>query len=271
MIRKPAVAGSFYPLDKDRLNKLLKRCFENIDQKSENIVSAVVPHAGYIYSGKVAAYSYSKMKKSNFIILGTSHSIIGSKFGIMKEGLWATPLGRIEIDKDLSEKLLEKSPLLEYDVLSHEQEHSIEVQLPFLQYKFGNDFKFVPINIKSEYPTNGFLEECIIIGKAIASSIKNKNWTIIASSDFSHYVPKKYAELVDKYIIDSILKLNEKDFFSRINEKNASVCGFGAIAIAIVASKKLEAKKGELLKYSTSADVTGDEKSVVGYSSIVMK
>ncbi len=271
MIRKPAVAGSFYPLDKDRLNKLLKKCFERIEQKSENIISAVVPHAGYIYSGQVAAHSYSKMKKSNFIILGTSHSIVGSKFGIMKDGIWATPLGRIEIDKSLSEKLLEKCQLLEYDILSHEQEHSIEVQLPFLQYKFGNDFRFVPINIKNEYPTSGFLEECTIIGKTIASLIKNKNWIVIASSDFSHYVPKKYAELVDKYVIDSILKLDEKEFFSRLNEKNASVCGFGPIAIAIVASKELGAKKAELLKYSTSAEVTGDERAVVGYGSIIMK
>jgi len=271
MIRRPAVAGSFYPLDKERLNNLLKKCFEGIDQKSENIISAIVPHAGMIYSGKVAAYAYSKIKKSNFIILGTSHSIIGPKFGIMKEGIWATPLGKIEIDKDMSEKLLEKCTLLKYDILSHEQEHSIEIQLPFLQYKFGNDFKFVPINIKSEYPTTEFLEECKIIGKSIAKLIKNKNWIIIASSDFSHYIPKKYAELIDKYIIDSILKLNEKEFFSRLSEKNASVCGFGSIAIAIVASKELGAKKGELLKYSTSAEVTGDERSVVGYGSIIIK
>lgn len=270
IVRPPVVAGTFYPLEKERLNKLLEKCFEGIKQEQKNIISAIVPHAGYIYSGRTAAYAYSQMKKSNFIILGPNHNVFGPNFGIMKQGLWATPFGRVEIDQKMSEKLLKNCNLLEYDILSHEQEHSIEVQLPFLQYKFGNDFKFIPISVMNEHPNQDFLEKCEIIGNAIAKSM-NKNWIVIASSDFSHYVSKKYAEMVDKDAIDSILKLDEKEFFEKVRKNNISICGFGPIVIAIIIAKKLGAKKAELLKYSTSGDITRDEKSVVGYGSIVIE
>jgi len=163
--------------------------------------------------------------------------------------------------------------LLEYDILSHESEHSIEVQLPFLQYRFNEDFKFIPISVINEYPGFDFLEECKFVGKAIADAIKKekKKWIIIASSDFSHYIPYDDAYSTDKYFINAILKLNEKDFFLRLQEKNASVCGFGPIAIAMIISKELGAKKGELLKYATSGDVIEDKGAVVGYASIILK
>jgi len=269
-VRPPVAAGSFYPLEKDRLNKILEKCFQEIEKTEKNVIGAIVPHAGYIYSGKTAAYAYSQMKKSNFLIIGPNHDVFGSKFGIMAQGLWATPLGRVEINQKMSKKLLENCNLLENDFLSHKNEHSIEVQLPFLQYKFGNNFKFVPISVKNEYPNQDFLEKCEIVGNSIAKSI-DKNWTIIASSDFSHYVPKKYAKMVDKDAIDSILKLDEKEFFEKIRKNNISICGFGPIAIAIIVAKKLGAKKAELLKYSTSGDITREEKSVVGYASLVIE
>jgi AmmeMemoRadiSam system protein B len=157
--------------------------------------------------------------------------------------------------------------------MAHENEHSIEVQLPFLQHRFGDNFKFVPISILNEFADETLLEVCRVIGKGIASVIKKQKekWIVLASSDFSHYVPQERAKKTDKYVIKAILNLDEKDFFARINEKDASVCGFGPIAIAIVAAKELGAKKGELLKYSTSGDVTGDFGAVVGYSSIIFK
>ena len=276
MIRQPAVAGMFYHLNTDLLEKQIKFCFNYKlgpkKSKEEKILAAIVPHAGYEYSGPIAAWSYSRIPKSNYIILGPNHRIFGSKFGVMKEGIWKTPLGSVKIDDKVATKLIEECPLLEYDILSHESEHSIEVQLPFLQYRFKDDFKFIPITISNEFPSLDFLDECKVIGKAIANIMKKeKNWIIIASSDFSHYVPNDYAHYVDNYIIDAILRLDEKDFFSRLQEKEASVCGFGPIAISMFASKELGAKKGKLLKYATSGDVTGDKSSVVGYASIIIE
>ena len=275
-IRPPAVAGSFYDLDKERLKKQIKACFNHPlgpkKIKEEKVIATVVPHAGFIYSGPVAAWSYSRTPKANYIILGPNHRLFGSRFAIMKEGVWKTPLGGVEINEKVATELM-KCPLIKYDPIAHQYEHSIEVQLPFLQYRFGDDFEFVPICVCNDFPTPDFLEQCRIVGKAIADVIKKqkKKWIVIASSDFSHYVPHDYAFSVDNYAIESILKLDEKSFFARVEEKNASICGFGPIAIAIVASRKLGAKKGKLLKYSTSGNITSEYSSVVGYASIIMK
>jgi len=277
IIRPPVVAGMFYNLNSDMLKKQIKSCIDHKlgpkKIKEGKFIATVVPHAGYPYSGPVAAWTYSKIPKCNYIILGPNHSGYGSRFGVMKEGIWKTPLGSANIEDVTAKKLLEDCKLLEYDILSHEPEHSIEVQLPFIQYRFGENFKFVPICVMNEFPSFDFLEECRVVGKSIASIIKKekKKWIIIASSDFSHYIPYEDAYSTDNYVIDAILKLDEKDFFLRLQERNASVCGFGPIAIAMIASKELGAKKGELLKYATSGDITGDRGAVVGYGSIIFK
>jgi AmmeMemoRadiSam system protein B len=277
IIRQPAVAGMFYNLNPEMLRKQIKSCFEHKlgpkEIKEEKFIAAIVPHAGYVYSGPVAAWTYSRIQKCNCIILGPNHSGFGSRFGVMATGKWKTPLGDVNIDEEVSKKLIRSNPLLENDPISHESEHSIEVQLPFLQYRFKDDFEFVPICVMNEFPSFDFLEECRAIGKTIASVIKKekKKWIIIASSDFSHYIPYEDAYSTDNYVIEAILKLNEKDFFLRLQEKNASVCGFGPIAIAIIAAKELGAKEGKLLKYATSGDVTFDRGAVVGYSSIFIR
>jgi hypothetical protein len=277
IVRPPAVAGMFYNLNPEMLKKQIK---SSIDHKlgpkkikEEKFIATIVPHAGYPYSGPIAAWSYSRIPKCNYIILGPNHSGFGSRFGLMKEGVWKTPLGSANIENKIAKKLLEDCKLLEYDILSHEAEHSIEVQLPFLQYRFGENFNFVPICVMNEFPEFNFLEECKVVGKTIAKVIKKdeKKWIIIASSDFSHYIPYEDAYSTDNYIIDAISKLDEKDFFLRLQEKNASVCGFGPIAITVIAAKDLGAKKGELLKYATSGDITGDKGAVVGYGSIIFK
>lgn len=277
LVRQPAVAGMFYHLNQEMLRKQIKNCFDHElgpkKIKQEKFVGTVIPHAGYTYSGPVAAWIYSIIPKCNYIILGPNHRGFGSRFGVMREGVWKTPLGSVKINEKVTKKLIESNPLLEYDVLSHEAEHSIEVQLPFLQYRFGDNFKFVPICVTNEFFSFDFLEECKAVGKTIANVIKKEKskWIIIASSDFSHYISYEDAYSTDNYVIDAILRLNEKDFFLRLQEKNASVCGFGPIAIAIIVSKELGAKKGKLLKYSTSGDVVGDRGVVVGYGSIILK
>ncbi|MEM5844382.1 MAG: MEMO1 family protein [Candidatus Aenigmatarchaeota archaeon] len=275
ILREPVVAGSFYSINPESLKKEINYCFNHKlgpkSIKKQNVITAIVPHAGYVYSGPVAAWVYSRLENANFIILGPNHSGMGSKFALMRSGIWKTPLGGVSIHESMAEKLLKECEILEHDVLAHQYEHSIEVQLPFLQFRFGNDFKFVPICILNEFADDTLLEGCRIIGKSIASLIKKEKekWCIIASSDFSHYIPQEIAEKIDLSLIKSIIKLDEKEFFEKINEKNASVCGFGPIAVAIVVAKEMKVKKMKLLKYATSGDVTEDYSSVVGYASII--
>ena len=276
ILRPPAVAGTFYNLDPEMLKKQINSCFKHKlgpkTVKKEKILSAIVPHAGYVYSGPVAAWVYSRIEKANYVIIGPNHTGVGEKFALMKNGLWKTPLGEVAISEQMAEKIKKECKILEYDVLAHQYEHSIEVQLPFLQFRFGSDFKFVPISILNEFADETLLESCKLIGKGIANAIKSEKdkWIVLASSDFSHYVPHQTAKRIDKDLIKSIIRLNSKEFFEKINEKDASVCGFGPIAIAIEVAKNLGAKKGKLLKYATSGDITEEYGAVVGYAAIIL-
>jgi AmmeMemoRadiSam system protein B len=275
IVREPVVAGSFYEIDKEKLKKQINFCFSHklgpkeISKKYFKV--GIVPHAGYEYSGPVATWVYARIPESNYIIIGPNHTGYGATFSIMKSGMWKTPLGEVIIDEKFANKLMENCKILEQDVLAHQNEHSIEVQLPFLQFRYKSNFKFVPICILNEFADNSLLEACKCIGEGIAKTIKSskEDWIVLASSDFSHYLPYELARDIDNYLIDSILRLDVKEFFDRINEKLASVCGFGPIAIAMTVAKELKAKKSELLKYATSGDVTGDFSSVVGYASII--
>jgi AmmeMemoRadiSam system protein B len=274
-VKTPVAAGTFYESDKEKLIQQIENCFKHKfgpkKIQKEEFIATVVPHAGYVYSGPVAAWSYSRIAKQNYIIIGPNHHGMGPRFSIMKEGIWKTPLGEVAIDNNMAEKLVKKCNLLEYDVLAHQYEHSIEVQLPFLQFRFGNDFRFVPISVLNQFADEDFLENCRYVGKVIGDALsKEKNWSIIASSDFSHYIPQETAEKIDKKLIKTIEKLDEEKFFENIRKSDASICGFGPIAIAMVASKKLGAKKGKLLCYKTSGNITGDLTSVVGYASIII-
>ena len=276
ILRPPAVAGTFYNLDPEMLKKQINSCFKHKlgpkTMKKEKILSAIVPHAGYVYSGPVAAWVYSRIEKANYVIIGPNHTGVGEKFALMKNGLWKTPLGEVAISEQMAEKIKKECKILEYDVLAHQYEHSIEVQLPFLQFRFGSDFKFVPISILNEFADETLLESCKLIGKGIANAIKSEKdkWIVLASSDFSHYVPHQTAKRIDKDLIKSIIRLNSKEFFEKINEKDASVCGFGPIAIAIEVAKNLGAKRGRLLKYATSGDITEEYGAVVGYAAIIL-
>jgi hypothetical protein len=274
-VRAPAVAGTFYELDSQRLKQQIRSCFTHRlgpgGVKKQAVIAAIVPHAGYTYSGPVAAWVYARLARANYVILGPNHQGIGATFAVMKSGLWKTPLGSISIDTEMAELMLAKSKLLELDILPHQSEHSIEVQLPFLQYRFGSDFRFVPICIRGEFADAELLEQCRVAGKELADIIKKRksSWIILASSDCSHYIPQELATDIDNYVTAAILRLDEADFFARLNEKGASWCGFGPIAVTLVAAKKLGAKKSELLCYKTSGDITGELGAVVGYCSAI--
>lgn len=279
-LRKPAVAGSFYAGDSKALNTQIEKCFlhkigpseiplTNPKRKS-NIIGLVSPHAGYIYSGPVAANGFYKIaldgKPDTIIVLGPNHRGFGKDISIMAEGKWETPLGKLEIDTDIAEKIIKNSKIIRNDEKAHQYEHSIEVQLPFIQYIFGNDIKFVPICM-----TRQDINTDIEIAQSISSSVVDKNILIIASSDFTHYEPQEYAKTVDKQAINAILNFDPKRLYDMIYQQNLSMCGPGPITVMLIACETLGFKKSELLKYATSGDVSGMYDQVVGYASIIIR
>ncbi|ADP77692.1 protein of unknown function DUF52 [Methanothermus fervidus DSM 2088] len=279
MKRKPAVAGTFYESDPKALKNRIEWCFKHELGPGDfpkvggdrNIVGVIAPHAGYIYSGPIAAHAYYRIVEDGFpetfIILCPNHTGMGSSVSLMAEGEWETPLGSVKIDEEFSSELFKKSEIIDIDDTAHSQEHSCEVHIPFLQY-FKKDFKIVPICMWLQD-----LETTKEVAQAIVDTIKslNKDIVLIASTDFTHYEPQEIAESTDKKIIDAILKLDEKVMYKRINDLNATMCGYGPVSVVLISSKKLGANKARLLKYGTSGDVTGDRSSVVGYASITIE
>ena len=266
MIREPAVAGYFYPASPSSLEAQIKRFVDEKAPKQE-AVGLVSPHAGYIYSGTVAGAVMSRIQfKDTFIIMGPNHTGTGKAFSIMTEGSWKTPLGEVKINSKLGKQILENSGHLAEDHLAHLYEHSVEVQIPFLQY-FKRDVKIVPIVLF--YASKAIYKE---IGQAIARAIKElgEDCVILASSDMTHYEPQESARKKDMQAINAILDLNEDELMKRIEEMNISMCGYAPAVALITAARELGAKRAELVKYQTSGDVTGDYSGVVGYAGIVM-
>jgi AmmeMemoRadiSam system protein B len=267
MIRNPVVAGQFYPASAAELKRMIKGMVEE-KAKRQEVIGLISPHAGYIYSGPVAGAVISRIKfKDTFIIMGPNHTGGGRPFSIMTEGRWKTPLGEVEIDSGLGKQILAHSRYLAEDYLAHLGEHSIEVQLPFLQY-FSPDFKLVPIILT--YASGAIYKE---IGKAIAKGIKEsgRKAVIIASSDMTHYESQASAQRKDTQAIEAILALDEDELLKRVEELDISMCGYAPAVSLIVAAKELGAKGAELVKYQTSGDTTGDYSSVVGYAGIIIK
>ncbi len=267
MIRNPVVSGQFYPESADQLKAMIEGM---VDEKvvKEAVIGLVSPHAGYVYSGPVAGAVISKIKfKDTFIIMGPNHTGRGKPLGIMTEGRWKTPLGEVEIDSELGKRILAISSNLEEDNVAHQYEHSIEVQLPFLQY-FKKDIRIVPIILA--YSSGATYKE---VGKELAKAIKDlsKEVIIIASSDMTHYEPQESAQRKDNKAIEAILDLNEDELLKRVDELNISMCGYAPVVSLISAAKELGATGAELVKYQTSGDTTGDYSAVVGYAGIIIK
>jgi hypothetical protein len=243
---------------------------EMIEEKveREEVIGLVSPHAGYMYSGPVAGALVSRIKfKDTFIIIGPNHTGRGKAFSIMTEGVWQTPLGNVEIDSELAKRILGSSRYLKEDEVAHLDEHSIEVQLPFLQY-FRPDVKFVPIVLS--FGTGDIYQE---IGRDIARAVKDlkREVVIMTSSDMTHYESQESAHWKDTQAIEAIVELNEDELLSRVQGLNITMCGYGPAVSLISAAKELGATRAELVKYQTSGDTTGDYSSVVGYAGIILK
>jgi len=263
--RKPAVSGYFYPGKEENLRKIIERMVDP-EIKKEKALCLVSPHAGFEYSGPVAGAVFSSAQlPEKFVILGPSHRGIQSQIAIMKEGVWEMPLGHVQIESRLAELIMSHSQLITEDELAHAGEHSLEVQLPFIQF-FKKDFAIVPICISYDTSFNE-LEE---LGKAISQGIKElkEEVLIVASTDMSHYVSQEVAQKKDFLAIDKVLQLDAKGLYDTVQREQISMCGFQPTTSAIIASKELGAQNATLIKYQTSGDTTGNYFEVVGYAGI---
>ena len=267
MSRQPVVAGQFYPASASQLRVMIEEMVDEAVEK-EDVIGLVSPHAGYVYSGPVAGAVISRVKfKDTCIILGPNHTGRGKPLSIMSQGKWQTPLGDVEIDAELAQHLLSLTRHLQEDEAAHQFEHSIEVQLPFLQY-FKPDIKIVPITLS--FAGIDVYKE---IGEEIARAINDtgREAVIMASSDMTHYEPQDTAAKKDRQAIDAILRLDEDELFRRVEEQNITMCGVAPVASLIAAARELGATSAELVKYQTSGDTSGDYSAVVGYAGIIIK
>lgn len=278
-VRLPRQAGQFYAGSADGLRQQIEECFlhrlgtgklpQPVETPLRSLVALVSPHAGYMYSGPVAAHGFyfasTCGQPDSVVILGPNHTGIGSGISVVTRGAWRTPLGDMDVDPELARSIQASSQLIDIDESAHRYEHSIEVQLPFLQYVYGPRLRFVPICMMLQDLTSSR-----DVGEAVAKAIKGRNVLIIASTDMTHYEAQRTAEKNDQLVIDTILRLDEAALQRTVETHGISMCGYGPVSAAIVASKALGASHGERLAYQTSGDVTGDRTQVVGYCSIAL-
>lgn len=267
-VRNPVVAGAFYPGTKESLRKTVEALVGKPPVR-KSVLGAVSPHAGYVYSGAVAACVLSSIEpRPVYIIVGPNHTGLGPALSLSRSDSWMTPLGKVSLDGKLREAIMTGSSVIEADNTAHEAEHSIEAQLPILQV-LQKEFKFIPIVVGSDD-----IEVYETAAKDIAGAVKSlgmeKDVVIIASSDMTHYETDASARRKDKAAIKSILELDERKFIALVRDMDVSMCGYGPVAIMLSAVKLLGATRAELVKYQTSGDASGDYSSVVGYAGITV-
>ena len=275
-VRRPAVAGAFYPADARELKELIRASYLHRlgpgsetppEYLSSGVVPCLSPHAGYAYSGPVAAHTYlhvSSLRKPQLVVIvGPNHYGVGSGVATFREGSWETPLGRVPVDEEAARKIVESTGIVDYDSSAHKMEHSIEVQLPFLQLIYGESLSLLPISLAFQD-----IETARTLGDGIATLLDGRDAVLIASSDLTHYEAAEQARSKDSQLLEKVAGLDLEGFYGTLERLNVTACGYGAIASVIQACKKLGFKKGELLKYSNSGETTRDMNEVVGYASL---
>lgn len=272
MTRKPAVADVFYPADAKALSRLVAGFMRNAGSSGKVAASAsvVAPHAGYVYSGQVAAYSYAALaefhrrkKFDSAIIIGPNHTGNGEPVAVSLQD-WETPLGTVRNDTALSRRIIDYSDLILEDEYAHEEEHSVEVQLPFVQSALGDvPCAFICMGDQSKKSSE-------LLAEAILSATKGlkRNSAVVASSDFDHYEPAAVAKGKDMPAIEAMEKLDVDGFNGLLSGSGDTACGYGPISVVAMFAKARGAGEGRLLKYASSGDVTKDYSSVVAYASI---
>ncbi len=267
MLRLPAVAGRFYPSDPAELAALIHK-YAGIDPSRARIAAraCLVPHAGYVYSGHVAGAVLARIAlPKKIIILGVRHYPRGEPAAILSSGGWRTPLGDARIDEELAEALKKACPLLREDSVAHSAEHSLEVQLPFLQ-ELAPDFTFVPVALGTVQ-----FESLVSVGEAFARVLaaSQERVLLLTTSDLNHYQDDATTRVKDRKAIEQLLALEARGLYDTCRKEEISMCGLGPAVAMLTALKKLGMKKPELVKYATSADVSGDRDAVVGYAGMI--
>ncbi|MFH2144750.1 MAG: AmmeMemoRadiSam system protein B [Candidatus Omnitrophota bacterium] len=267
MYRKSAVAGQFYPKTKDQLYQSIKK-YTDAGAKKEDALAVIMPHAGYSYSGSVAGKTVSHvLVKETALIIGPNHTGLGVPYSIVASGIWQTPLGEVPINNELATLLLKKSEFVKENEGAHVYEHSIEVEIPFLQF-FNSKLSILPMVI-SDFN----IKHYAAVGQAIAEAIieYKQPVLIVASTDFTHYESQESVKNKDEFALNAILQLDAEKLIREVSEKHISMCGFAPVAVTIFASKRLGATQAELINYKTSGDISGDYDNVVGYAGIAIK
>lgn len=275
-LRRAAVAGSFYPSARSALLSMVNDCYLHplgpghappAPSCDASIVAVVSPHAGYEYSGPVAAHSYlhvSSLRDPDLIVVvAPNHYGVGSGVATFRDGEWETPLGRMRVDEDAAFRLVRDSGIVAFDPEAHRIEHSLEVQLPFLQQIYGDSVPILPISLLFQD-----IETARTVAESLVKVVEGRKVILVASSDLTHYEPAAAAREKDTALIDQVKRMDVGSFYSTLDRLQVTACGFGAIATVMEASRALGLKKGELLKYATSGDTTGDNNQVVGYASL---
>jgi AmmeMemoRadiSam system protein B len=276
-VRLPCQAGAFYEGTPEPLKRQIEDCFlhelgprqlPEVDKAGpRQVVGLICPHAGYMFSGPVAAHAYYKLasdgKPDVIVLFGPNHTGYGSALAIMNQGFWRTPLGDVEVDCETANRIVREARIVDIDESAHSFEHSIEIQLPFLQYLYDAQFKIVPICFLMQD-----LSSAREVGQAVGKVLAGRNAVIIASSDMTHYERQEKASKNDKLALEAVEAMDEAKFYSIVETYGISACGPGPIAALISASKIMGAKEARLLCYKTSGDVIGDYSSVVGYAAM---
>lgn len=281
MIRRPAVAGYFYESNPDSLKERIEWSFlHEIGPgklppalgSERRIRGLIVPHAGYVFSGPVAAHAFYHLAQdgipSTIILFCPNHTGYGSALSTMTRGSWETPLGQIPLDQEFAEELVNESQLIDDDPLAHQQEHSCEVQLPFLQYIAPNEpFQIVPITMGLQD-----LETASEVGGDVARTAQklDRDVLLVASTDLTHYQPADVAREGDSQVLAAIQEMDEQLLIKRIQEFQVTMCGYGPVISTLHGSRLLGAQEVRILKYATSGDTGGDQSSVVGYASAII-
>ncbi|MBN3039987.1 MAG: AmmeMemoRadiSam system protein B [Candidatus Omnitrophica bacterium] len=267
MIREPVVCGQFYPKQKEQIAEFILK-FSSEKSTKVDAKGIILPHAGYMYSGEVAVKTVSCIaSKKRVIILGPNHTGIGPDFAVWPKGKWKTPMGLAEIDEELAMDIISAGSLIKESYESHLEEHSIEVELPILQYFFSG-FRFVPIACK-QADIQYYREAARIIFEKIK---KYKNEVlVVASTDLTHYEPDSSARKKDSYAIEAIINLDDDALLKTVKKYNISMCGTAPVSVFISCMKMYKASKVEVCLYKTSGDASHDFTSVVGYAGILAK
>jgi AmmeMemoRadiSam system protein B len=267
VIRHPAVAGRFYPFDRDVLVDEVRSYLTPI-APALPAVGCVVPHAGYVYSGVVAGAVYAAIEVPRLcLVICPNHTGRGMPLAMMSSGSWETPIGPVPIDSDLADCLKQAFPALSEDNDAHRSEHAIEVQLPFLQQR-RTHLAFVPIALGT-----GNFEVLEQLGHAVGEVLKAQDEPIliVASSDMNHYESDQITRVKDRKALEQILALDARGLYDVVTKENVTMCGFGPTIVMLTAAKILGARGAELVKYGTSGDISGDREMVVGYAGIVVR